>query len=274
MVVIMTKGKTREYLQDIRNPAREVQKFWNDQADKHSTDLDATNPDVLAKELELQALKKSLDSSVDTLEAGCGNGYNLIHLGATLRGRLVGFDFASSMIEAANKARAQMEDPGRFAFHVKDVLENLEDLGTFDQIYTDRCLINLSSLELQLQAVGNLARSLNPGGRLILVESTQQGQERINGLRERVGLDPIPYHWHNLYLDEDRFLAEIPSSLKHAKTENFASLYFAVSRVLNAKLTPEGEEPDYRATVNKIAFLLPSFGNYGPLKLFLFEKSS
>ncbi len=90
-------------------------------------------------------------------------------------------------------------------------------------------------------------------------------------MRKQIGLTPIPYHWHNAYLDMDAFLAGAPSSLKHVRTEDFSSLYFVISRVFNAALTPPGEEPDYMAKVNEIAAQLPSMGDNGPLKVFIFE---
>jgi hypothetical protein len=103
------------------------------------------------------------------------------------------------------------------------------------------------------------------GGKLALVESTEQGQECINLFRQKVGLTPIPYHWHNLYLDEPAFLARVPRFLRHVATDSFASLYFVISRVFNAKLTPAGQTPDYLAEINKIAAALPSFGDCAPL---------
>ena len=108
----------------------------------------------------------------------------------------------------------------------------------------------------------------------MLVESTRQGQESVNALRGKIGLDPIAYHWHNNYLDMPAFLARVPKTLRHCRTEHFSSLYFVISRVFNAALTPAGEAPDYDAEINRIAAALPSMGDSGPLKLFEFERAS
>lgn len=259
-------------MNDTEKRIEKIKGFWNQQAEKHSADLAATDPDPLAKELEFRALCRVLDPALDTLEAGCGNGYNLFWLAKTFSGRLVGFDYAPAMVAAAKQELRQTGFSERLGFHVANILDDLTFLGKFPQIFTDRCLINLPALDLQVEAVNNLASILEPCGRLVLIESTQQGQERLNSLRELVGLPSVPYHWHNLYLDEPKFLKRIPPSLKHIGTDNFSSLYFVISRVFNAKLTPEGEEPDYLAEINRIASELPSFGDYGPLKLFLFEK--
>lgn len=259
-------------MNDTEKRIEKIKEFWNQQAEKHSADLAATMPDPLAKELELQALCRVLDPALDTLEAGCGNGYNLFYFVETFSGRLVGFDYAPAMVAAANERLSQTDNGARMSFHVANVLDDLTFLGQFPQIFTDRCLINLPSLDLQIDAITNLSRILVTGGRLVLLECSLQAQQRLNGLRERVGLDPIPYHWHNLYLDESEFRRRIPASLRLIAIDNFSSLYYVISRVFNAKLTPKGQAPDYFAEINKIARQLPSMGDYGPHKVFVLEK--
>jgi len=251
-----------------------IRKFWNSQAREHQTDLAATSPDPLAKDLEVAALVRHLDPERDTLEVGCGNGVNIIRLLDYLRRRVVGVDYAESMIDAAQQALDGHPESARVQFKVATLLGNLREIGVFPQIFTVRCLINLPSFDLQVQAMETFADALEPGGRLVLIESVQQGQEKLNDLRESVGLRRTPYHWHNLYLDEPKFLARVPATLSLVEIDNFASLYFVISRVFNAKLTPTGEEPDYLAEINKIATRLPSFGDCGPPKLFCFEKLS
>jgi hypothetical protein len=180
------------------------------------------------------------------------------------------------MIETARKTVSELSDADRkrVTVDVGDIMRDLTPLGRFPQIFTVRCLINLPTLEHQLQAVRNIDAILEPGGRLILVESTQQGQERLNELREAAGLGPIPYHWHNLYLDQEAFLAGLPKHMKLVTIDSFASLYFVISRVFNAKMTPPGQSPDYLAEINRIAGQLPSMGDSAPLKLFVIQKES
>ena len=74
---------------------------------------------------------------------------------------------------------------------------------------TDRCLINLPSLEMQIEAVTKLATILEPGGKLVLIESVQQGQERLNSLRETVGLDPVPYHLHGYLVEVRKVIGDL-----------------------------------------------------------------
>jgi SAM-dependent methyltransferase len=271
----MAQGDDRTAMSHIER-IEAVKGFWNEQAQQHSVDLAATTPDPIAKDLEIKVLLRHLDPQRDTLEVGCGNGTNILRLAGHLRGRILGIDYAERMVEAARLALATCpgNEAGRIRFDGGDILQSLARFGRFPQIFTVRCLINLPTLEHQLAALANLASALVPGGRLILIESVRQGQERMNALREAVGLAPIPYHWHNCYLDQEAFLARIPPRLKLVEIDPFASLYFVVSRVFNAKLTPPGQSPDYLAEINKIAAELPSIGDHGPLKLFLFETRS
>lgn len=250
-----------------------IQTYWNEQGKKYAADLRATNPDPLAKELELSALRRVLNPARDTLEAGCGNGYNLFRLREYLCGRIAGFDYAEALIDAARAEHIRTGSDARITFHMASILDDLGFLGVFPQIFTDRCLINLPSLDLQIEALRRLAAILITGGLLVCIESTRQGQERLNDLREQAGLHRIPYHWHNLYLDEDTFLARLPQELRLVKVDDFSSLYFVISRVFNARLTPPGQEPDYLSEINRVAAALPSMGDYGPLKMFVFEKT-
>ena len=262
------RGSSNSRAAQNEKTSQEIRIFWNQQAKKYGPNLIATTPDPLAKELEIKALLETLDPNLRTLEAGCGHGFNIFSIAKSFANNLVGFDYAEVMIETAKEKLKSTDFASGIEFHLANILEDLSSLGSFPQIYTDRCLINLPSLEMQITAVKNLAAILDPGGKLVLIEPVQQGQERLNSLRETVGLKPVPYHWHNLYLDEDAFLKLTPASLKHLETRNFASLYFLISRVFNAKLTPEGQDPDYLSELNKLAVQIPSFGDVGPLNRF------
>ncbi|MBT5399196.1 class I SAM-dependent methyltransferase [bacterium] len=258
---------------DDNTKTENIRRFWNDQGDKFLDSIEATTPDPLAKELELEALEAVLDRSKRTLEAGCGNGYNLFSLSTHIKEDLVGFDYSNSMIEVANKTLLNKPKlSSRISFYNASILDDISSLGSFPQIFTDRCLINLTSINQQIDALNNLSNMLDFGGNLVLIESTKQGQSALNSLREYAGLPKIPSRWHNLFIDEEEFFRNIPDSLMHVKTENFSSLYFVISRVFNAKLAPQGKEPDYMSEINKLAKSIPTFGANSPLKLFQFKK--
>lgn len=255
-----------------KNSQDDIKAFWDNQAKVHRSEGAAVSHDPLAKKLEIAALIRHLDPHLATLEMGCGNGANIYGLLDFLKKRIVGLDYSEVMIETCRNVAKNSPAAGRIQLDVASILDDLEPYGHFPQIFTCRCLINLPSLDLQLKAVENLSSILEPGGNLVLIESVQQGQEQINAFRQLLGLPVIPYHWHNLYLDEPAFLDGIPASLELVEIDNFASLYFLISRVFNAKLTLPGEDPDYFSEINKIAVQLPSFGDCAPLKLFQFRK--
>ncbi len=241
----------------------DILEFWNEQARTHGTDLAATMPDPLLKCLELAALRRHLDPALDTIEVGCGNGVNLLHLSETFTGRLTGIDFSPDMIAAARQAGSAID------FQVEDIF-NLR--GQWPQIFTDRCLINIPRFDLQIRAAINLAAALAPGGRLVLIECSAPAHARMNEARARVGLTEIPNHWHNRYIDERKFIDALKADLQHIETDRFSSLYYLISRVFNAKMTPEGESPDYLAEINRIACDLPSVGDFGPHQAWVFRK--
>ena len=160
---------------DYREKIASIRAFWDNQAIRHETDLAATTPDPLAKDLEIAALAHHLDAGLDTLEIGCGNGVNVLRLLRHLHGNILGVDYSESMITAAKLAMRGNPNSDRVRFAVGDILGDLQWLGAMPQIFTDRCLINLPSLDLQIAAVENLASILRPGGRLVLIESVRQG---------------------------------------------------------------------------------------------------
>lgn len=257
---------------DPNHTISRIRAYWDEQASRFSAQVAATTHDPLLKRLEHATLTEWLRPELDTLELGCGNGVNLFHLEHILTGRLHGVDYSENMIEAARYAASQSNPPSRITFTVGDVLDDLAPIGTYPQVFTDRCLINLPSLDLQLQAVSNMSSVLPAGGHLFLLECTQAPLRTLNEYRQLVGLSPIPNHWHNLYLDEDEFLARTPVEVEHVRTVKFSSLYYLISRVFNARLTPEGESPDYMSALNELSCQLPSVGDFGPHKLFVFRR--
>ncbi|NOX40552.1 MAG: methyltransferase domain-containing protein [Alphaproteobacteria bacterium] len=250
---------------------QKIKAYWDAQGRQHGSDLRATMPDPLLKELELDALKEVLDPSKATLEAGCGNGFNLFALQKSFQASLCGFDYSEELIKAAIGHVAK-EGYTDIDFSVGNILDDLSATGEFEQIFTDRCLINLSTHEEQCQAALNLASILSSGGLLALVECSKQSLDNLNRLRNAAGLSEIEVHWHNRYLDEDEFIAALSDEMIYVQTVAFSSLYYIASRVFNAALTSEGDSPDYMAEINKCARKLPSVGDCGPHKLFLFRK--
>ncbi len=83
-----------------------------------------------------------------------------------------------------------------------------------------------------------------------------------------MGLPEIPVRWHNLFFDEEQFLAETQRSFDPVVIDNFLSSYYLATRVIySAGCHLMGEEPDYLHPIHQVAGRLPVIGDYCPIKL-------
>lgn len=219
-----------------------IRAHWQNWATQYGTDLRATTKGSTAKLMELDALGRTmLDISLElggalrVLEAGCGNGKNCLTLVEQLpEAVFTGFDFIPEMIEAADELKAQMgKHAARLNFHVGNVLQMDLPKQAFDVVFTDRCLINLNTPELQHQAIAGLADRLKSGGYLLMIENSQQTYGMQNRAREAVGLPARTPDAFNLFFDEAKLLPFLPTAgLELVDTEDFISLHDLVLYVL------------------------------------------
>src|SRR5262249_2385073 len=87
---------------------------WQSLGLRDGTDLQATTMTATIKRLEVDALRRTIDqalvnkTSAHILEAGCGNGQNLVPLASMFpRCTFQGFDIVPEMVEAARKNVAE-----------------------------------------------------------------------------------------------------------------------------------------------------------------------
>jgi ubiquinone/menaquinone biosynthesis C-methylase UbiE len=235
-------------------------------------------PDQLLKNLEIENIEKFLENGMSVADIGCGNGYSTFHYANSRKITIRGVDYSETMILNAEKALLASDDEiqKRITFQVGDVRATGLPDATFHAVITDRCLINLTSREDQMKAVREVHRILMPGGLYLMCEDTEQGLARLNNLREYMGLEAINVRWHNLYLDEAHILSGAQGIFELLQTVNFSSFYYVASRIINAKIAQEqGVEPQYDSDINRVAAMCSSlggFGDFGPLKLFVFKK--
>ena len=247
-----------------------VHDFWNDRGTLAET---AGTQDLIAKQLEMAAIARHIQDGMRVCEFGCGNGITAIWLAKYHDIHMDCLDFAEEMIEAAEEAAREAGVSDRVRFEVADV-RNEAWSGAYDVVYTERMLVNLPDWYAQEQAIRYLARQVKPGGSLVLCENSVQGLERINELREMVGLDPVISPWHNRYLDDREMETIDVPDLHLLAVEPYSATYYFLSRVVNAWLANEqGEEPAYDAPVSKLALDLPAIGDCAQGKLWVFERS-
>lgn len=253
-----------------------IRAHWDQQAIEHGQASSATTPDPILREMEIATILKYFHSEGEILDLGCGNGFSTLRFAAAHRGHYRGVDYSPEMIAAANTVLASSTFAAEttVSFEVGDATALQFPDATFDVVTTDRCLINLLGLAPQRQALAEIQRVLKAGGRYVMCENTQQGLARLNQLRELAGLSIVGTRWHNVYLDEEALAADWNSLFVLETVDNFSSLYYLASRIFNARLAEDQQqEPSYDHPLNHLASRLPSFGDVGPLKVFVFRKT-
>lgn len=261
--------------ENIRNKKikNKIKDFWDKQAKKYQQQGRATSPDMIDRELEIESIAKYIKNNTKVLDFGCGNGYSTIKFAKKRKIEITGIDYSDEMIKQANIALNKLDNnlKKRINFQVGDIL-GMDYREKFDIVITCRCLINLINFNQQKRAIKNILGALKKGGLYIMCENTLNGLNKLNSMRKLVGLNEISMRWHNQYFNEKLLLNFLKQYFQILEIDNFESLYYIASRVFNAKLTPEGKEPDYLAEINKIAAKLPSVGDYGLTKIFLLKK--
>ena len=248
----------------------EILNFWESMADTHGMSYSATIPDKYLKDIELQSIKNYLHDGMRVLDVGCGNGYSCFVLKKHFDIEIKGIDYSEKMITLAKSA--QKEQSGLF-FSVDNVVNLSEESHYYDAVISERCIINLPKWEKQKQAIKELWRVLKPDGLLILSEAFVEPLERLNKLRNSIGLESIKQKWHNRYMLESELFSCIDKLFSTESIQNYASTYYFLTRLVSPKMGEiEHRETSYFDPINEIASSLPPIGDYGPQKTIILKK--
>jgi len=255
-----------------------VKEFWDNQAEQHGSECIATMPDLYLKQIEIKNIKEFLFNGAKILDIGCGNGYSTFLYAEFFNVNITGIDYSSKMIEVANNELKQksFQNSSKVQFGIGDIRQLDIDDNSYDIVITDRCIQNLCDRNDQEKAIKEVRRILKPGGIFLMCENTEQGLNNLNKVRDCVGLEKIKPRWHNLFIDENH-LKEVTANIFKLNSEiRFSSFYYLASRVINGKISQmHNETPQPECDINYVASLCSSFGDfgdYGLLKLFVFEK--
>jgi ubiquinone/menaquinone biosynthesis C-methylase UbiE len=244
--------------------------FWNSRADLG--EIAGTN-DFPLKDLELNLIHEKIAPGSAVLDVGCGNGDTLMSLAMNKDCSGVGVDFSEKMIELAqtNCLTAGRDAEVKF---LRGAIPGLPvDLGEFDYALTERCLINLDGEASQRQAFLEIMSHVKPGGYFLMIESSVQGLERTNELRQMLDLEKIDPPWHNVFLDETSVPNWATCEFSLEEVIPFSSTYHFLSRVVYARLAADKGEPlRYDSDINMLACRLPIVGNFGPARLWLWHR--
>lgn len=249
-----------------------VEAFW-------ATQKKSACPDDIVRDLSIEVISKYLNPGEKVLDIGCGNGYCTYQFAAKPIAHITGADFSNEMIDAANDGKKiyPQDIAGKVDFKRADARDLQFDDGSMDTVITIRCLINIPELNDKKRALSEIARVLKTDGKYLMCENTLQGLNRLNKLRLKFGLPEIKMRWHNTYLDENWLNSVLSKDFEICKVDHFASLYYLITRIINAKLAAiEGKEPRYDHPINKIAKDLSStlkpYGEFAPMRLYVLKK--
>ncbi|MDF1642008.1 methyltransferase domain-containing protein [Thalassolituus oleivorans] len=268
----------------------QIEAHWTKWAKEFQQDIRATTKTRTIKYLEVDALYRAIKKTeffsrgdAKVLEVGCGNGHNCFMLAKVLpRFSFTGVDFILDMVNSALEIRNSSTDYSGMNFFQGNVLkldecENIAD--QYDIVFTDRCLINLNTHELQRSALDQLYEKVAPGGYLILIENVQSTYERQNIVRKSSGLEPRTPDSFNLFIDEESFLRHAKTLFSLLAVEDFAALHDLVLYVLQPMMN--GGKINYEdpmiQSVTDLLLAMPDnmrsdFGSFGQNRLYFFKK--
>ncbi len=174
-----------------------IRDFWNERA---SLGVTAGTNDFMLTKIEQNFIAGMVPSQSRVLDIGCGNGTSLIRLAQENGCIGVGLDYAELMVNVARQMVIENGLQGKIEIHHRTIPPVPNEWGRFDVVLSNRCLINLRTVDEQKQAVQSVAPLLRKGGTYLMIECSVEGSEITNALREGLGLQRIEAPWHNLFM--------------------------------------------------------------------------
>lgn len=258
----------------------QIHNFWTEQSRQHKLSPTASWSDRMVIEKEIREILHYLEDGDQVLDIGCANGYSTVHFASQKKISIRAVDYVPEMIEQARLRLSDSALAGRLVgtveFDVGDITGLREPTGAYDKVIVIRVVINLGDWDNQERALRECSRVLRPGGLLLLSEATLQGWNQLNRFRREWGLPDIPMPPFNQYLDQERVIEAAAPDLEFVELVNFASTYFIGTRVLKPLLSQalraNIEIADPEMQWNRWWAELPSWGDYGTQKLFVFRR--
>jgi SAM-dependent methyltransferase len=270
---------------------QEIKHHWESWAKQYSTDLRATTKTSTIKKLEINAIANAIRNagfgeaaSAEVLEVGCGNGYNCFAISSIFpRFSVTGIDYVPEMVDHAKEILRSQAPAANLAFHVGDALnldKNTLLKDSYDIIFTDRCIINLNSHELQFDALRQVISKTKQNGHIIILENFIQARQRQNELRRSVNLPERKAPEYNHFIDEEQLVSFAKAEgLELLSVDDFGSLHDIILYVLTPMVNNGEIDYDHPMVAAATELCLSTrdqkpdaFGKFGQNRLFLFKK--
>jgi SAM-dependent methyltransferase len=235
-----------------------IKKHWNRMGaefDKTSS-VTPTSRDPFLGMLEKQNILRYLKSDFAVLEIGCGDASHTVEYAKHVD-HIIAIDVAETLVERA-QLTAATASCGNVEFKVCSVLEmeDLFELRQFDCIISQRCLINLPQWNYQKEAIGQLHRLLDDDGLFLLTEGFQKELDRLNVLRQSLGLNEIRAVQYNRNIIRTKFERFIADFFDIVELRDYG-LYLLLSRVFHP-LAILPDEPKHDSPLNEAAMKMAS----------------
>ena len=263
-IVLNSKGKFSALSHEMRNL-----NFWENRSEETYNSERYSMPDVTLQKKEFNELvrvTRNLGNYKKILDLGCGTGIDLMNLRNIFdTNYFLGIDNCSHAIEEAiqkSKERKNLE------FRLSSATSLDIESEKFDLVYMKRVLSNIAR-ENQLDLISQLKTHLNENGNLLIFDYFKEPYDKLDNLREKVGLNKLKRPNHNDMLSVD-FLFQLESLGFQYEEINFSSSYFLMTRVLLPKIFGD---IGYDTNLHKLASMIPNFGSFGVDRAYLFRKN-
>lgn len=256
----------------------EIFNFWQQQAKIFGLSYQSSWSDFWAIYMEIKTILMFIKDNERILDVGCGCGFTDIEIAKQKNVKILGIDYVPEMIKAAKErlAHCNTKLKKRIDFKIGNILDLNEYKGDWDKLIAIRVLINLGTWENQKKALEECASILKRGALFLLSEATLQGYKNLNRMRTEFGLEELTMPPFNLYLDENKVVKEASKYFKLIDILNFSSTYYIGTRVIKPILSKCMNKDEMIANPltewNRFFSFIPSLGDYGIQKLFIFEK--
>jgi len=245
--------------------SEQVLAYWNRQDVESMYDKHLLNA-------EIELIRERLLPHSKILDAGCGEGEGTAAYAAMPGAMVHAVDFSETRLALARQRLASYDN---VLLKHGDFLAHNSCDNDYDFVISQRFLINLMEWSLQQRVLLDLMNRLKPGGRLLMLEGSQQGVDALNELRSVWALQPIPVKWHNLFFDDDLLIGFMRQHGYSLIEQDGLGTYFMLTRGVRPALETDLSwncEFNRLAALPRIRDLLGFKTAFSRLKLFVFQK--